>query len=85
MYRKRKATKVARGRDQVTYKVRPSRIKPDFAMETLKDRMAWTDVLQTQRPQMPPQTTILERLSTVSNGLVPCKYLPASCIGLIKC
>ena len=34
---------------QVTYKGIPIRIIPDFSMETLKARRAWTDVLQTLR------------------------------------
>lgn len=32
--------KVEKGKDQVTYKVRPNRITPDFLMESLKARRA---------------------------------------------
>jgi len=34
---------------QVTYKVRPIRIKPDFSLETMKGIMSWADVIQTLR------------------------------------
>jgi hypothetical protein len=34
---------------QVTYKGKPIRITPDFSPETMKDRRAWTDVIQTLR------------------------------------
>ena len=38
-----------RGKGQVTYKGRPSRITPDFSPETMKARIFWTDFIQTLR------------------------------------
>jgi hypothetical protein len=36
--------KAAREKHQVTYKGRPIRIIPDFSMETMKARSAWSEV-----------------------------------------
>ena len=41
--------KVAREKDQETYKGRPIRITPDFSTETMKARRAWPEVMQTLR------------------------------------
>jgi hypothetical protein len=41
--------KAVREKDQVTYKGRSIRITPDLSPETMKDRRAWTDVIQTLR------------------------------------
>jgi hypothetical protein len=41
--------KAVREKGQVTYKVRPIRIIPDFSPETMKTRKSWTDVIQTLR------------------------------------
>jgi hypothetical protein len=39
---------------QVTYKDRPIRNTPDFSIETVKTRKAWTDILQPlKNPQVP--------------------------------
>jgi hypothetical protein len=38
---------------QVTYKVRPFRITPDFLTEILKARKSWADVIQTKRTKIP--------------------------------
>jgi hypothetical protein len=43
--------KAVREKGQVTYKGKPIRITPDFSPETMKDRRAWTDVIQTLREQ----------------------------------
>lgn len=61
MYRTKRVLKAAKKKkkEKVTYKGRPIRITPDFIIETLKPRRAWTDVLQILRPQMPAQTIIL--------------------------
>jgi hypothetical protein len=37
--------KAVRGKSQVTYKCRPSRVTPDFSSETMKARRSWTDVI----------------------------------------
>jgi hypothetical protein len=47
--------KAVREKGQVTYKGRPVRITPDFAPETMKPRISWTDFLDTKRTQMPAQ------------------------------
>jgi hypothetical protein len=41
--------KTAREKCQVTYKVKPIRITPDFSKETLKARRAWSEVMQILR------------------------------------
>jgi hypothetical protein len=43
---KERILKAARGKGQITYKGRPTRIIQGFPTETLKDRRAWTDILQ---------------------------------------
>jgi hypothetical protein len=40
--------KAVRGKSQVTYKVRPFRITPDFSPDTMKAIRSWTDVIQTR-------------------------------------
>jgi hypothetical protein len=37
-------------------------------METLKDRRAWTDVLQNLKPQIPAQTAMLRKTSVIIDG-----------------
>ena len=44
---KDKILKAIREIGQVTYKGRPIRITPNFSTETLKDRRAWSEVMQT--------------------------------------
>jgi hypothetical protein len=41
--------KAVREKGQVTYKGRPTRIIPDFSIETMKTRRSWKDVIQTLR------------------------------------
>jgi hypothetical protein len=41
--------KAVRGKGQVKYKGKPTRITPDFSPETTKARRAWIDVIQTLR------------------------------------
>jgi hypothetical protein len=43
----RKNIKICKKKGQVTYKGRPIRITPNFSTETLKDRRAWSEVMQT--------------------------------------
>jgi hypothetical protein len=54
---KERLLKAVRGKDHVTYKGRPIRIRPDFSPETIKARRSWTDVMRTLRTQMPAQAT----------------------------
>jgi hypothetical protein len=42
---KEQTLKTAREKNQITYKGRSIRITPDFSIETLRARRAWTDVL----------------------------------------
>ena len=46
---KERILRASREKQQVTYKGKPIRITPDFSMETLKARRAWTEILQTLR------------------------------------
>ena len=46
---KERILKAVREKGQVTYKVRPIRITPEFSTETMKARRTWTDVIQTLR------------------------------------
>ena len=46
---KERILRVAKEKDQVTYKDKPIRNIPDFSVETMKVRKSWTDVLQTLR------------------------------------
>ena len=56
---KERILKAIREKGQVTYKVRPIRITPDFSPETMKARRSWADVIQTLREhKMPAQATI---------------------------
>ena len=41
--------KAVREKGQVTYKVRPIQITPDFSPETMKARRAWADIIQALR------------------------------------
>jgi hypothetical protein len=41
--------KAAREKVQVIYKGRPIRITPDFSTDTMKARIAWSEVMQTLR------------------------------------
>ena len=50
--------KVAREKDQVTYKGRPIRIIPDFLMETQSQKGIDWNAIDSIRLQMPAQTTI---------------------------
>ena len=45
IWKKRNNIDNHRGKDQVTYKGKPSHIIPDFSVETLKAKRTWTDVL----------------------------------------
>jgi hypothetical protein len=49
--------KAVREKGQVTYKGKPIRITPDFSPETMKDRRACTDVIQTLREHKCQPTT----------------------------
>jgi hypothetical protein len=46
---KERVLKAVRGKGQVTYKGRPTRIIPDISPETMKARRSWADVIQTLR------------------------------------
>jgi hypothetical protein len=46
---KERILKAAREKGQVTYKVRPIRITPDFPAKSMKARRAWSEVMQTLR------------------------------------
>jgi len=46
---KERILKTVRGKGQVTYKDRPTRITPNFSPGTMKARRSWTDVIQTLR------------------------------------
>jgi len=46
---KERILKAEREKGQVTYKGRPTRITPDFSLETMKARRSWTDVIETLR------------------------------------
>jgi hypothetical protein len=46
---KNRILKALREKGQVTYKGKPIRITPDFSLETMKARRAWTVVIQTLR------------------------------------
>lgn len=43
-YTEQRILKEARGKGQVTYKGRPTRITSDFSSETLKARRAWAEL-----------------------------------------
>jgi hypothetical protein len=47
--KKDRILKAVKEKDQVTYKGKPIRIKPDFSPETMKARRSWADVIQTLR------------------------------------
>jgi hypothetical protein len=49
MHKKERILKAVREKGQVTYKLRPIRITPDFSPETMKARRSWVDVIQTLR------------------------------------
>jgi hypothetical protein len=42
---KERISKAVRGKGQVTFKGRPTRITPDFSPETMKAIRSWTDVI----------------------------------------
>jgi hypothetical protein len=46
---KERILKAARENDQVTFKGRPIRIRPDFSTETVQARRSWSEVMQTLR------------------------------------
>jgi hypothetical protein len=61
--------KATREKDQVTYKGRPIRIKPDFSPETMKGRRSWTDVIQTLREhKCQPRLLYPAKLSITMDG-----------------
>jgi hypothetical protein len=61
--------KAVREKGQVTYKGRPIRITPDFPPETMKDRRAWTDVIQTLREhKCQPRLLYPAKLSITTAG-----------------
>jgi hypothetical protein len=61
--------KNCKGKGQVTFKGRPTRIIPDFSMETLKSRRAWTDVLQTLREhKCQPKLQYLAKILITTGG-----------------
>jgi hypothetical protein len=54
---------------QVTYKGRPTRITPDFSLETMKTRRSWADVIQTIREhKCLPRLLYPAKLSITING-----------------
>ena len=61
--------KAVRKKGQVTYKGKPIRITPDFSPETMKDRRAWTDVIQTLRQhKFQPRLLYPAKLSITVDG-----------------
>ena len=61
--------KAVREKGQVTYKGRPDRITPDFSPETMKDRRAWIDVIQTLREhKYQPRLLYQAKLSITIDG-----------------
>jgi hypothetical protein len=73
--KKRKNIKNSRGKTSHTSR-RPSRITPDFSVETLKARRVWTNVLLTQRDYRyqlrllsPPKLSIIidRKIKTLCN------------------
>jgi hypothetical protein len=66
---KERILKAVRGKGQVTYKGRPSRITPDFYPETMKSIRSWADVIQTLRKQKyQPRLLYPEKLSITIYG-----------------
>jgi hypothetical protein len=66
---KERILKVIREKDQVTYKVRPIRIIPDFSPETMKARRTWTDVIQIIREhKCQPRLLYPAKLSITIDG-----------------
>jgi hypothetical protein len=51
---KERILKAVREKGQVTYKVRPIRIKPDFSTEYVKARISRADIIQTLRERKCP-------------------------------
>jgi hypothetical protein len=47
-------------KDQVKYKGRPIRIRPDFSIEIQEDRRSWKDI-DSKKPQMAGQANILSK------------------------
>jgi hypothetical protein len=59
-----------REKGQVTYKVRPIRITPDFSTETMKAKRSWTDVIQTLREhKCQPRLLYPAKLSITLDGI----------------
>jgi hypothetical protein len=44
MHKTKRILKAVRGKCQVTYKVRPITISPDFSPESMKARSSWREV-----------------------------------------
>jgi hypothetical protein len=66
---KERILKAIRGEGQETYKNRPTRITPDFAPETMKDRRSWADVIQTLREhKCQPRLLYPTKLSITIDG-----------------
>jgi hypothetical protein len=58
---KERIVKAVWGKGQVICKTRPIRITPDFAIETLKARRSWADVIHPKRTKMTAQATIYNK------------------------
>jgi hypothetical protein len=66
---KERILKAVSKKGQVTYKVRPIRITPDFSPETMKATGAWTDVIQTLREhKCQPRLLYPAKLSITIDG-----------------
>jgi hypothetical protein len=58
-----------REKGQLTYKGRPTRITPDFSLETMKTRRSWTDVIQILREhKLQPRLLYPAKLSITIDG-----------------
>lgn len=61
--------KAEQEKDQITDKGRPIRITPDFSIENVKVRRAWTDVLQVLKDhRCQPRLSYPAKLSVVIEG-----------------
>jgi hypothetical protein len=66
---KERMLKAVREKGQVTFKGRPTRIKPDFSPETMKARRSWTDIIHTLREhKCQLQLLYPAKLSTTIDG-----------------
>jgi hypothetical protein len=66
---KDRTLKAVRGKGQVTYKGKPTRITPDFSTKSMKARRSWTEVIQTLREhKCQPRLLYPTKLSITVDG-----------------